>query len=189
MIRTGNPCPVGPQYPGRGVVGTFDTLETPGDLLIAQFHMDGFGVDVDGDDVPVPDGRDGAAVPCLGGDVADAGAAGGAGVAAVGDHGDAGVQPHSHQHGGGDGHLTHAGTALRALVPDDQHAAGDNLAVDHLIPEGLLRVKADGGAGVAEHGGLHAALFDQTAAGGDVAVEDGVAAVGIEGVLLGMDDI
>ena len=121
--------------------------------------------------------------------MADGGAPGGAGEAAVGDEGHLLVQAHTGDGAGGVEHLPHARAALGALVPDDHHVAGDNLALIDGLDGVLLAVKDTGGAGVDHHLLGHGGLLDHAALRGQGALEDGDAAVGGVGVVNGPDEL
>src|SRR5580693_53817 len=94
-----------------------------GELGVAQLDVERslFGIELD--DVAVADEPDRAAHGSLGADMADAEAAGRAGEPAVRDQRDLAAHALAVERSGGRQHLTHAGTAFRALVTDDQHVA------------------------------------------------------------------
>src|SRR5699024_9015313 len=86
--------------------------------------------------------------------------------------GHGGVQLHAGQGRGGIQHLTHAGAAAGAFVPDDHHVAGNDLAAVDGGDGLLLTVKDPGRAAVLLHLGGHGAALDHAAVGGNVAPQD-----------------
>ena len=132
--------------------------------------MDGVVVNIDLDHIPVLDRGDGTAIPGFGGDMANTGPPCRAGIASVGDHGTAGVQPHAHQHSGGDGHFPHAWASLGPFIADDQDAAGLDGPLCQKLAQVVLRVEAHSRPPVVEHLRDHAALFHDAAVGGQIAV-------------------
>ena len=157
--------------------------------VLVYLKLNLVGGDIDRNDIPILYEGDGAALGGLWADVADGGTPGGAGEAAVGDEGHGLAQAHAHDGGGGVEHLPHAGAALGALVADDHHVAGDDLAGVDGGDGLLLAVKHPGGAGVGHHLGGHGGALDHAALGGQVALEHGDAAVLGVGVVDGADDV
>ena len=98
------------------------------DLVVVERDVHAPRVDVDGDDVAVAHGRDRAAARRLGRDVAGHEAVGGAGEASVGQQRDVLPQARADDGAGHPEHLAHARSAGRALVADDDHVAGRDLA-------------------------------------------------------------
>lgn len=95
---------------------------------------------VDGDQVAIDEGGDGATCRRFGRDVADAGAACAAGEAAIGDERDLLTEAHTHDIGGGGQHLLHAGTAAWPLVANDHHIALFDMPVENARARLLLRI-------------------------------------------------
>ena len=135
------------------------------------------------------DDGDGAALCRLGGDVAHEAAVVGAGEAAVGDEGGAGGKAAAIEELHGLVHLPHAGTALGALVADDHHVAGPDLAGQDGLLGGLLRVEADGLALKVVEALVKGAGLGDAGVGGQVAPQHGHAAGIAEGIADGVDDV
>ena len=115
----------------------------------------------------------------------DAGRA--AGEAAVGDEGALLAQAQALEVGGRVEHFLHAGAALGALVLDDDDVAFLDLLAEDGLDGFLLGFDDEGLADEVEEGLVDAGGLDDRAVGGDVAVEDGQAAVLRVGVLDGAD--
>ena len=157
--------------------------------LIRHIQVNDAVFQVDGNDISVLHRGQRSALPGLRGNVADTRSAGGAGESSVGDHGGCFMKSHADQHGGGDGKLPHAGTALRPLVAHHKHAAGLYGTGLQMISHLFLRVKYDGRTGMTEHLRLYPALLYHTAAWSKIAVENGKAAFGIQRVIDGMNHL
>src|ERR1700730_6181658 len=105
---------LGARLPGFGAGGK---------LGVAQLDVQRTLLGIELDDVAVSDQPDRTAHGGLRADMADAKTARRAGEPAVGDQRDLAAHALTVERSGGRQHFTHAGTAFRALVTDDQHVA------------------------------------------------------------------
>ena len=105
-----------------------------------------------------------------------------AGEAAVGDEGADLAQSLGLEVAGGVEHLLHAGAAARAFVADEDDIAGNDAVAEDGLDGGVLALEDARRAGEGEMGGVDAGGLDDAAFFGDVAVEDGEAAIFAEGV-------
>ena len=110
--------------------------------LLRQVDVERALLAVELDDVAVAQQRDRAADCGFRADMADAEAARAAGEAAVGDQRDLAAHALAVERRGGREHLAHAGTAVRALVADDQHVAFLVLLVLHRLEAGFFAIEA-----------------------------------------------
>ena len=89
---------------------------------------------------------------------------------------------------GGVEHLLHAGATARAFVADEDDIAGNDAVAEDGLDGGVLALEDARGAGEGEVGGVDAGGLDDASFFGDVAVEDGEAAILAEGVFDVADD-
>src|SRR5207253_1494988 len=113
----------------------------------------------------------------------------GAGESAVGDEAHTLAEASAHDIGGGCEHLLHAGAAARAFVADDDDVAGFDFVFEDAGGGGFFGFENHGGAFELVHGGMHGAGFQNGAIGGEVAEEDGEAALLAVGIVEGADDV
>src|SRR5690606_34170550 len=137
--------------------------------------------------VAVLDEGDDPAARGLGGGVPDGQPGRAAGEPPVGDQRARLAEPAALEEGRRVQHLLHAGAALGALVADHDDVTGLDLPAEDALDGVVLRLEHHGGAGERPQLLLDAGGLDDRAVGGDVAAQDGEAAVGGVGVLDGAD--
>src|ERR1700704_597379 len=139
------------------------------ELGLGELDVERAFVGVDLDDVTVAQQRDRSADRCFRPDMADAKAARRAGKSAVGDERDLAAHALAVQCRGRRQHLAHPGTALGALVADDQHVAFLVLTCLHGLKTRFLAVETARRPG--ELHVLHTGHFDDRALGSEISLE------------------
>ena len=115
--------------------------------------------------------------------MSDTGAAGTAREAAIGDQSHAFAESRAHDVGGGREHFLHAGSATGTLVADDHAVASLDHALEDAVAGFFLGFEDHGWTAELEHVRGHTGLLHHGATFGEVAVENGQAAIGGVGVL------
>src|SRR5579884_723048 len=157
-------------------VGRAGFVQTLLHLFGGQVDIEAMFDQVDGDQVAIDEGGDGATCRRFGRDMADAGPARAARETAIGDERDLLAEAHAHDVGGGRKHLLHAGTAARPLVANDHHVSLSDMPVEDARARLFLRIINARRANVAHHRGCDGADLDDGPVGREIAGQDGKAA-------------
>ena len=158
-----------------------------GQLALVHIELDEQAVGIHRDAVALPDQGDGAPHGRLRRHMPHHQAIGAPGEAAIGDQGHLLAEALAHDRGGGGKHLAHPGSSHRPLIADHHHITRVDLVGQNRLQTALLTFKHPRRA--CEHGRFHPADLGHATLAGQVALQDGQVALGVEGVVQRPDHV